>query len=213
MKTLYVICEGPTEQEFCMDSLKDYLTNVQLHAPLIKHSGGGIVSWSKLKEQIVHLLNESDSYVTTFIDYYGIRGSLNYPKWEEGKSIADKVKRMNFLETAMKDEISNNVNYRFFPHLQLHEFESLLFCDVDVFSRYYENANIDSLHKIVRAFNYQPETINNSAATAPSKRILDAVPSYEKVLDGNYLAMEIGLDKMLSLCPHFRDWIGSLRAI
>lgn len=213
MKALIIICEGPTEQEFCTDLLKEYLTNVTIFTPIIKHSGGGIVSWSRLKNQIVHHLNEKDYYVTTFIDYYGIKDSLLFPHWEEGKNIEDKEKRMLFLESAMKDEIPEEVRYRFIPHLQLHEFESLLFCDIDVFKRIYEDVDINKLQEAINTFNNHPEEINNSPSTAPSKRILDAVPSYDKVIDGNYLALEIGIKKMMHLCPHFKNWIEKLKAI
>lgn len=74
MKNLFIICEGPTEQEFCEAVLKDYLSNVELRTPLIKHSGGGVVPWPTLLNQIIHHLNENDAYVSTFIDYYGNKG-------------------------------------------------------------------------------------------------------------------------------------------
>ena len=216
MKNLFIICEGPTEQEFCEDVLKDHLSNVELKAPLIKHSGGGVVSWSTLLNQIIHHLNESDSYVTTFIDYYGIKDDFKYPSWEEGKKIANKEDRMTFLEQAMKDQISESTRYRFIPHLQLHEFETLLFCDVDVFKNWFEPTelcNLKDLQDALVDFDNRPENINNSSKTAPSKRKLKAVPSYDKVIAGNCIAMDIGLKKMLDMCPHFRRWIEELKTI
>lgn len=44
MKRLIIICEGPTEQEFCMEVLGADLAkrDVYVEAPLIKHSHGGI---------------------------------------------------------------------------------------------------------------------------------------------------------------------------
>lgn len=216
MKKLFIVCEGPTEQEFCEDVLKDYLSNVELKAPLIKHSGGGVIPWPTLVNQIVHHLNESNAYVTTFIDYYGIKDDFNFPGWEDSKSISNKEERMMFLERAMKNQISEEARYRFIPHLQLHEFETLLFCDVDVFKKWFEPSELKhwgDLKDTVRKFNDMPENINNSSLTAPSKRILKAVPSYDKIIAGNCLAMDIGLEKMIDKCPHFRSWMEELKTI
>lgn len=216
MKNLFIICEGPTEQEFCEAVLKDYLSNVELRTPLIKHSGGGVVPWPTLLNQIIHHLNENDAYVSTFIDYYGIKDDFRYPSWEEGKKIVNKEDRMIFLEQAMKNQISENVRYRYIPHLQLHEFETLLFCDINVFRNWFEASELSHLNDLQDAlikFNYRPEEINNSTKTAPSKRILKAIPSYDKVIAGNCLAMDIRLEKMLEMCPHFRKWIDELKMI
>lgn len=216
MKNLFVICEGPTEQEFCENVLKGNLSNVALRAPLIKHSGGGVVPWPTLLNQILHHLNEDDAFVTTFIDYYGIKDGFNYPSWEDGKTIVNKEEKMEFLELAMKNRINEDSRYRFIPHLQLHEFETLLFCDVDVFKNWFENSELSHLKDLkdtLIKFNNHPEDINNSSATAPSKRILNAIPSYDKVIADNCLAMDIGLNKMLDMCPHFKKWIDELKSI
>ena len=54
MKRLVIICEGPTEKEFCKDLLASALNSYEIYVdtPLIKHSGGGIVRWNVLKRQI-----------------------------------------------------------------------------------------------------------------------------------------------------------------
>lgn len=46
MKRLIIVCEGPTEHEFCMDVLSPILQkgDIYLDAPLVKKSNGGIVS-------------------------------------------------------------------------------------------------------------------------------------------------------------------------
>ena len=58
-----------------------------------------------------------------------------------------------------------------------------------------------------------PEDINNSPKTAPSKRILGAVKSYSKVLDGNCVAMDIGLERMRQRCSHFNEWVSEMEKI
>ncbi len=55
-----------------------------------------------------------------------------------------------------------------------------------------------------------PEEINVSPQTAPSKRIINLLPSYEKPLMGTLAVLEIGLDAIRQDCPLFRRWIERL---
>ena len=111
MKRLVIICEGPTEQEFIRDVMFSYFSpkGIFIQTPLIKKSGGGIVPWKALKEQIIGHLREGGSIVTTLIDYYGIPDRYNYPGWEESKTIVDRVERMIFLEEYMLNEIPDDI--------------------------------------------------------------------------------------------------------
>lgn len=81
MRRLVVICEGPTEQEFCNDLLRGYFRqkDVWLDAPTIKHSHVGIVAWDTLKRQIVGHLHEGDCVVSMLVDYYRIKDSYGSP--------------------------------------------------------------------------------------------------------------------------------------
>lgn len=47
MKRLIIVCEGPTENEFCLNVLAPVLmkADIYVEAPLIKKSNGGIVPW------------------------------------------------------------------------------------------------------------------------------------------------------------------------
>ena len=78
MKRLVIVCEGPTEQEFCKDMLTSYFLEkgIWLEAPTIKHSNGGIVAWDTLKKQLVNHLNEGDVLVSLLIDYYQIKEGI-----------------------------------------------------------------------------------------------------------------------------------------
>ena len=58
-----------------------------------------------------------------------------------------------------------------------------------------------------------PEDINDSAMTAPSKRVLQAYPDYSKVLHGTLAAQAVGIETMRRECPHFRDWLERLEAL
>lgn len=216
MKRLIIVCEGPTEKEFCNDVLAEFFLKrgIVVDSPLIKHSGGGIVPWSLLKSQLRNHLRENNAFVSTFIDYYGIKDDYGYPGWQEGKQVRQKENRMEFLESQMLNDMEDSERPRFIPHLQLHEFESLLFSDIDAIRKNFmpNEVNWDELESIVDEFP-NPEDINNSPQKAPSKRLEGAIRGYSKVLYGNCIAMDIGLDKMLVSCPHFSKWIDRLLAI
>lgn len=215
MKRLIIVCEGQTEQQFCEEVLQPYFSerdnDILIQTPLIKKSGGGIVGWASLKKQVLHHLNEKDAVVSTFIDYYGISEGLHFPKWAEGNQISDKHERIGFLEQAIKEDVDGKAENRFLPHIQVHEFESLLFSNINVFSEFYDKDDIDMsvLQKTIEECPF-PEDINTSPLAAPSKRILAAIPSYHKVVDGNIIALEIGIDTMMEKCPHFRSWVKDL---
>lgn len=59
-----------------------------------------------------------------------------------------------------------------------------------------------------------PEEINDSPWTAPSKRLMrimaDNGEIYDKVTEGNLIAEEIGIEIIMEKCPRFRNWIETL---
>lgn len=216
MKRLVIICEGPTEKEFCKDLLAPALSSygVYVDTPLIKQSGGGIVPWNVLKRQIEGHLYEGEAYATMLIDYYGIKDTHKFPLWEEAKSISDMSSRIQYLCKAMQDDIGPHFRHRFIPYIQLHEFEGLLFSDISKFKNCYpeEKMNYTALEEACRSFP-TPEYINNHPSTAPSKRLIAAIPSYNKVLDGNCIAMDIGLPTIRKKCPLFNEWLTRLELL
>jgi hypothetical protein len=217
-KRIIIICEGKTEKDFCEKTLsfRFWTNGITIQAPLIKKSKGGIVEWTALKEQIeAHLKQDLTAYVSMLIDYYGITEKHNFPYWKESFDIADKNKRLSFLEEKMKDNISQSFNYRFIPYVQLHEFESLLFNDIHVFKKHFESkiANMEELENTFRQFGDNPEMINNNKETAPSKRLEKIISGYDKVVYGNILAETIGLENIRSKCPRFNEWITKLEQI
>lgn len=213
MKRLVIICEGATEQAFCRDLLYDYFQTkgILLWAPTIKHSNGGIVAWDTLKKQIVRHLNEGDSVVSLLIDYYRIRDSYHFPGWMESKKINNVYDRMRFLFEQMSLDVEERFRARFVPYIQLHEFEGLLFSDISVFPKNFtkEQLNYSLLESAITSFE-TPEEINNGPATAPSERLKKAICGYDKVTDGAFLALEIGLNTIREKCILFNEWIERL---
>ena len=71
----------------------------------------------------------------------------------------------------------------------------------------------DELCEIIKNYN-NPEEINTGSETAPSKRIINILEKhrqkYDKIAEGNLIAEEIGIDKILEKCPRFSSWIAIL---
>ena len=120
---------------------------------------------------------------------------------------------------AVEHEILNDVSgelgdsfdpRRFIPYVVMHEFEGLLFSDPEGFGRGIGKIDLTPSFQAVRNEFDTPEQINDSPDTAPSKRVLNLVPGYQKPLLGVLAALEIGLDAIRRECPQFSDWVGRL---
>lgn len=210
MKRVIIICEGETEREFCKNVLAPHLihSNIHIQAPLIKRSMGGIVRWSILKKEIeIHLL-EPNVIVTTLIDYYGLYQKYNFPNWAIGERIVNKNDRMDFLEDAMKEDINDAIRHRFIPYLQLHEFEGLLFNDIQIFYDQVPKEELVGVAELKKTFaDYDnPEMINNNRETSPSHRLQRIIKGYNKPLYGHYFAEAIGIEHIRSKSPRFNQW-------
>ena len=66
-----------------------------------------------------------------------------------------------------------------------------------------------SIQAVIDQFG-NPKLINEGQHTAPSKRLATIIPSYQKVLYGNMIALENGFQTVLNKCPRFRAWIATL---
>jgi len=218
MKRVVIICEGETEREFCKTLLATHFAKKDIHiqSPLIKRSMGGIVRWGILKKEIETYLREKDVFVTMLIDYYGLYSKYRFPEWEESLRIVDKNDRMTFLEDAMQNDIKDSVRHRFIPYLQLHEFEGLLFNDINIFYEQVpkeELVGIAELKQTFRDYPDNPEMINNNRATSPSHRLERIISGYNKILYGHYFAEAIGLDRIRNKSPRFHEWMNIIERV
>jgi len=98
------------------------------------------------------------------------------------------------------------------PYIHMYEFEGLLFSSPSTIATVLQQDEIrlwaeDILHQ----FHGNPELINNSSQTAPSKRL--AVTPYRKTTHGPNIAKEIGLDILRGKCKGFGDWLSRLEAL
>ena len=218
MKRIIIVCEGQTEQMFCERTLAPYMLGKGyiIQAPTIKHSRGGIVKWEILQKQIeTHLKSDPTAFVTTFIDYYGIYSKFGFPSWEDSEKIVDKNNRISSLEAGMKDGIDGAFHNRFVPYMQLHEFEGLLFNDINIIKDQIPQQDLVGVAELEKTFDdySNPEMINNGATTAPSKRLSRIISGYNKIVYGDILAETIGLVRIRNKSPRFNAWITTLESL
>jgi hypothetical protein len=205
MKYVYILVEGETEEKFVKDILNLYFETKDIFLHPINLNG--VSKYSIIKNELQSLLkNTTYVLVTTMIDLYASPADM--PKKDEINQNMNHIQKVTFLENAFKEDINNE---KFLPYLQLYEFEALLFSNVNYFSLL--SKDISYFENIVRT--KEPEEINDSPDTAPSKRIIHKIPQYEftKPTNGIILAKKIGLNKMREKCPHFNSWIESIEKL
>lgn len=210
MKTVIIICEGPTEEVFCSNLLSQYLQNsCRIEIRLL----GGNCNWQRIRDMAEKALKQQkNALVTTFFDYYGVK-TKKFPNWKEtvGINKANVRERIEILENGMIEEIDSNLRYRFIPYVQLHEFEALLFNNIEVFDDMFEFEQYDRA-ELLNVFNEfpDPEMIDQGTETSPSHRLIKIIPAYRKVIQGNAIAEKIGIEQIRQKNKHFNDWIEQL---
>ena len=204
MIRLAISVEGQTEEEFVKEVLEDHLRSRDVFVtPVLlgraRHSvkSGGNVTIDGLSREL-HSLQYSFDAVTSLVDFYGFKGKKEMSPDTLVQAIANNIEQLD--------------ERKIFPYVQVHEFEGLLFSDVNAFKSVLDNAPLADLRKIRATFS-TPEEINDSSETAPSKRILKLIPGYRKTLHGPSLAREIGLDKLRNECPGFGAWLSRLESL
>lgn len=135
-----------------------------------------------------------------------------FPCFDNAASLSDPYARVETLENAFHDDVIDDRYWRFIPYIQLHEYESLLFSDINKLSDYYieSQSSIEILASDVSGL--LPELIDDGLETAPSKRILSKVRGYDKIAAGTIVAISIGLDAIRGKCPHFDKWLRKLES-
>jgi len=154
------------------------------------------------------------------VDYYGLpqTGDKAWSGRAKAVQLSSAEKKAEYVEQALFADLAGTLGgdfeaRRFVPFVVMHEFEGLLFSDCQIFGTSIGRADlIPSFQKIRDEF-LTPEEINDSPETAPSKRIEQLAPGYEKPLFGTLTARDIGLDKIQRKCLHFRNWLDRLMCL
>lgn len=209
-KRLFIVVEGQTEEEFVKELMVPYFQERGIYVyPVIIHTSkghkGGFVNYGHLKNDINKLLKSQgqEVVVTTFVDFFRCPELPESDKWG---FISNHRERIAEMEKAIKNDIND---WRFYPYIQLHEFEAVLFSSDKGFIKYFDEDNALELQEIVDKYE-NPEDINSTPDGAPSKRLLRIVPEYDKVMYGNIIALEIGITTILDRCPRFKEWVNTL---
>lgn len=216
MTRIYVLVEGQTEEVFVRELLVPHYARIGLFlTPIIVETRpghrGGVVNYEKIKPQIERLCRrDTSAYVSTLFDLYALpqnfpgKTAPNYPAHGSGQQKAE------FIEAALGQDIEQR---NFIPNLMVHEFEALLFVQPDKFAQWADNETVVARLQAAAQSVGSPEEINDSPLTAPSKRILTNMPSYQKTFHGPLIACDIGLDAMRTSCPHFNVWLNRLEKL
>ena len=218
---LHVVVEGQSEETFVNRLLIPYLSRFEVwtdtRSVYTSSQGpywirGGMTSYERARRDVTHWLRQDsgpDVRLTTMFDFYGLPS--DFPGLREATTRATAQARVDLIEDAFAADIDDR---RFVPYLQVHEFEALIFADVESLSIPYpgpgRTKQIERLRAELSKYD-NPESID--LEDPPSKRILERIPDYDKV-SGGILAIEaIGLKRIRLACPHFNQWLTRLETL
>ncbi|MCC6550628.1 MAG: DUF4276 family protein [Ignavibacteriaceae bacterium] len=220
-----IVVEGHSEEKFVKSVLVPHfaLNGKYLYARRIltgfdaeKPVKGGLLKYQKLKSDIQKWIrgkeNRTDMYFSTFVDLYAFPKDDESPYTKEIQGIQDSYIKIEKLEKAIYEDIGIK---NFLPYVQLHEFESFIFADLNKLGDlYFENRTaVKALERETKS--KPPELINETTEGAPSKRIIKHIPKYagEKAHSGPLIAEDIGISTLRAKCRHFNDWITRLEEL
>jgi len=216
---LNITSEGTTEHRFVKDVLYKHLQPFHIYCEVRSvltsreyKKRGGLTTYQRAKDDIMQWMKKdsnNDARFTTMFDYYAL--PAEFPGLKESLAFANPYDRVKCIENAFASDMDNN---RFIPYIQMFEFESLLFANLDVLLLEYESREMEiqqlknQLEK--PPFKNNPELINDKRDTSPSHRILKIIPEYQKVNSGSLIAGLISIEKLKQDCQHFNEWITKL---
>ena len=202
MIRLAISVEGRTEEEFVNNVLADHLRDRDVEPVPIPLDGN--VTVERLASDMAKLIWNFDR-VASLVDFYGFRN----------KNTATREELEQQIRRAVEEKVNRSWDQsRLIPYVQQHEFEGLLFSDVDAFARI-PDAPEDCIEELrrIRLLFPTPEDINDSSVTAPSKRIKKLIPRYDKVVHGSLIAGETGLENIRMECSRFNAWMTCIESL
>ena len=205
MIRLAISVEGKTEEEFVKVVLAEHLRAKGVEPQPVLIGTGGNVTVERLTSDMATLYWNFDA-VTSLVDFYGFRDragrSVECLERHLFEKVRTRIRRLEWDETKV------------FPYVQRHEFEGLLFSDVNAFTSVMDvpEGSIAGLCRIRSQFQ-TPEDIDDGSETAPSKRIARTISMYRKALHGPLIAETIGLDAIREECPRFNQWVERLESL
>lgn len=223
--TVNIVVEGPSERNFIKSIVAPNLgmLGIFVMPSVVGKAGhkGGNVKFERVFTDIENYLKQrDDTVVSTMVDYF--RLDTNWPGMDEirrrlntGETIPLDEKSQ-ILQQATFEEVKSKLPHiaqledRFIPYIQMHEFEALLFSDAEILADKM-GIVLRSLQSVVDEYD-SPEHINTDPTKAPSKRIEQLAGKYKKVCQSLPIAQEIGLSKMRQQCRLFNQWLNDFEA-
>ncbi|MDO9140421.1 MAG: DUF4276 family protein [Methylobacter sp.] len=197
MVRLGISVEGTTEERFIKAVLVPYLAQKGIYVTPVSINGN--VSVDRVKHELENLAYSFD-YVSTFYDFYGFKRKV------EGET-------KTTLESKIKESVKEGLRENLIPYIQMYEFEGLLFSSPETIAAVLQDESLNAwATDILVAFNHNPEKVNDSPETAPSKR-LEKSTNYRKTTHGPNIAKQIGLAKMRDMCSGFDGWLTKLEGL
>ena len=183
MKRLLVLVEGQTEEAFVRDVLTPHLNEHRVHPESV--------------------------LLKTPLPDTGAAGPSDFPGMRK-RPPSDPYARISVVENAFAEVIDEP---RFIPHLVLHELEAWVYSAPDACSWVFDaEAVAQKLASIANGAG-GPERINEDPNTAPSKRLMNVFPQYQKTLHGPMALEAIGLSRVRAQCPHASSWLERLEQL
>jgi hypothetical protein len=226
MIRLYMYVEGQTEQQYAETVLRGHLAghDVFVAGAILAatrrrhrmiHRGGGR-HFAPMRNDLERLLRQHrgpDVRFTTMFDLYALYS--DFPGTEATKQQAHlPYERIKTLEHALAAEMNDP---RLVPYIQLHEFETLLYCQLDAFEIHYADCanQVQALADDAGRLLATPELIDDGQETAPSKRIAKQFPDYSDAKPEASVAIATMIDLAIirSKCPHFNEWMTRLEKL
>lgn len=216
---IVAIVEGQAERVFMTNMVRPHLANKGIYlTPIITSKPGqkgGDVRFARVRNDIeLYLKQRSDTYVTLFIDYYGI--GTDWPGLDEAKKKRTHTQKAAAFNQATYDEVEKlfgdyGVFRRFIPYVAMHEFEALLFSEPEVLAGQLGVSQADVGAILTECG--EPEAINDSSLTAPSKRLAALSGRFKKTATGIAVAEAIGLPTIRRECPLFNAWLTKIESL
>lgn len=217
MKTIFVVTEGQSETNFVNKVMAPYFANRCILIPNTvitktdnrngKVYKGGVANYQQIKNTLLKTLASSHKsenlYVTTMFDFYGLPADV--PGVANAKKVNDPYEKVELIEQEMLKAEGYDGTF-FFPYIELHEFEAMLFADITKLEEVYFDYDFTSLKECVK-IQENPELINDGIETAPSKRIKSCIKCFDKANEGVNALGKIGIETIAEKCRHFSEWI------
>jgi hypothetical protein len=218
VRHVHFLVEGQTEEIVVRDIIEPYLVglgNVYLTWSIFTtkrpavgpNYKGGITNWRRLYLELKLLLRDtSTSILTTLFDYYAFPSDA---PGMSGRPHGSPYDRVQHVESAMAEAVDDP---RFLPHLTLHEIETWVLADCARLGEVMGEPTAAA--ELLRAVSQEPspELIDDGPTTAPSKRILNAYPAFQKTIDGPLVIADTGLKSIRQCCPHANVWLTEIEA-